>query len=69
MLLSLVSKSNLDGISKLNTATQLAEAKVTNMNFKENPQNKANQKELPQLKRNIPVSSLILKQKLKQKFF
>ena len=37
MLLSLVSKSNLDGISKLNTATQLAEAKVTNMNFKENP--------------------------------
>ena len=63
MLLSLVSRSNLDGISKLNTATQLVEAKVTSMNFK------ANQKELPQLKRNIPVPSLTLKQKLKQNFF
>lgn len=69
MLLNLVSRSNLDGISRLKTATQLAEAKVTAMNSNENPQNKGNQKELPQLNKNIPVPSLILKQKPKQKVF
>ena len=48
-MLSLLSRSNQDGISKLNTASQLAETITTHRNSKERTQNKVNQKELPQL--------------------
>ena len=50
-VLSLVSRSNLDGISKSNTAPQLVEAIIIDSNSKEHPQNKFNQKELPELKK------------------
>ena len=50
-VLSLVSRSNEDGISKSNTAPQLTETIIIDMNSKEHPQNKVNQKELPQLKK------------------
>ena len=50
-LLSLVSRSNQDGISKLNTAAQLAEAKIDDRNFKGHTQNRVNQKELPEIKK------------------
>ena len=47
MLLSLVSRSNQDGISKLNTAPQLTETTIIDRNSKEHTQNKVNKKELP----------------------
>ena len=37
-------------MSKWNTFPQLAEALIIDRNFKEHPQNEANQKKLPQLK-------------------
>ena len=49
-VLSLVSKSNQDGNSKPNTAPHLTGI-ITDMISKEHPQNKFNQKELPQLKK------------------
>ena len=49
-VLSLVSRSNQDGISKSNTASQLtAGITIIDRNSKEHPQNKVNQKQLPQL--------------------
>ena len=44
--MSLVSRSNLDGISKLNTAPQLTETITIDRNSREHTQNKVNQKEL-----------------------
>ena len=52
-LLSLVRRSNQDGISKSNTAPQLAEAVIIDRNSKEHPQNEVNQKELSQLKKHF----------------
>ena len=49
-MLSLVPRSNQDGISKLSTASQLAETKIVDRNSKEHTQNKVNQKELSQMK-------------------
>ena len=46
----LVSRSNQDRISKLNTVSQLAETKIVDRNSKERTQNKVNQKELPRIK-------------------
>ena len=48
-VLSLVSRSNQDGISKLSAVSELAETIITDRNCKEQ-NNKNNQKELPQLK-------------------
>ena len=57
-VLNLVSRSNKDGISKLNTAPQLTgKIIIIDMNFKKHPKNKVNQKELPQWKKYF--SSLI----------
>ena len=50
-ILSLVSGSNRDGISKPNTATQLTVITIINWNSKVDPQNKVNQEGLPQLKK------------------
>ena len=51
-VLNLVSRSNKDGISKLNTAPQLTGIIIIiDMNFKKHPENKVNQKELPQWKK------------------
>ena len=47
----LVSRSNQDAISKLNTAPQLAETIIFDRNSKEHTQNKVNQKKLPQLQK------------------
>ena len=66
MLFGLVTRSNHEGISKTNTVPQPAESKVTDRNPKGHPQNKVNQKELPQLKRNISVPSLKLRQNSEQ---
>ena len=41
-----MSRSNLDGISKLNTAPQLTETITIDRNSREHTQNKVNQKEL-----------------------
>ena len=49
--LGLVSRSNEDGISKSNTAPQLTGTIIIDMNSKEHPQNKVNQKELPRIKK------------------
>ena len=46
----MVSRSNQDGISKSNTAPQLTRIIRIDRNFKGHPQNKVNQKKLPQLK-------------------
>ena len=46
-----MSRSNQNGISKLNTDPQLAETITIDRNSKEHTQNKINQKELPQLKK------------------
>ena len=59
MVLSLVLRSNQDGIWKSNTAPLLAEAIVTDKNSKEHPNNKNNQKDLPQ--RNRPQIETKLK--------
>ena len=48
-MLRLVSRSNQDGISKLNTDSQLAETIIIDKNSKEHTQNRVNQKELSQL--------------------
>ena len=57
-VLNLVSRSNKDGISKLNTAPQITGIIIIiDMNFKKHPKNKVNQKELPQWKKYF--SSLI----------
>ena len=58
---SLASRSNKDGISKSNTAPQLSRTVVNYKNVKEHPKNKVNQKELPQLIKNISATSLKLK--------
>ena len=50
-MLRLVSRSNQGGIPKVNTAPQLVETIITDISFKDYTQNKANQKELPQLKK------------------
>ena len=50
-VLSLVSGSNRDGISKPNTVTQLTVITIINWNSKVDPQNKVNQEGLPQLKK------------------
>ena len=50
-LLRLVSRSNHDGISKLNTDPKLADTIVTERNSKQHTQNKVNQNELPQLRK------------------
>ena len=69
----LPSGSNQDGISKPNTAPQLLGTVVHDRNTKEDPKNKVNQNELPQLITNILATSLKLKhlqskkQKLKTK--
>ena len=68
MTQSLPSRSNQDGISKSNTAPQLAGTVVHDKNTKEHPKNKVNQKELPQLITNILATSLKLKQNCKQKY-
>ena len=47
----MVSRSNQDGKSKLNTDPQLAETIIIDRSSKELSQNKVNQKELPQLKK------------------
>ena len=47
----MVSRSNQDGKSKLNTDPQLAETIIIDRSSKELTQNKVNQKELPQLKK------------------
>ena len=46
-VLSLVSGSNRDGISKPNTATQQTVITIINWNSKVDPQNKVNQEGLP----------------------
>ena len=48
MVLGLVTRNNHDGTSKTNTACQPRETIVSDRNFKDLPQNKVNQKELPQ---------------------
>ena len=48
-VLSLISVSNQDEISKSNTAPQLTGTIIIDRNFNEHRQNKVNQKELPQL--------------------
>ena len=51
-MLRLVSRSNQDGIPKLNTDSQLAETIIIiDKNSKEHTQNRVNQKELSQLKK------------------
>ena len=50
-VLIIVSNGSQDGISKLNTAPQLAGIIITNRNSREHPQIKVNQKEMPQLKK------------------
>ena len=67
MVPSFVSRNNQDGISRLNTAPQSAETMVTDRNSKQHPPNKVNQKELPQLNRNITVPSFKLEQSSEQK--
>ena len=62
MVLSLVSRSNQNGISESNTAPQSAETIVTDRHSKEHPQDKVNQKELSHLNRNFSVPSNKLKQ-------
>ena len=47
--INLVSRSNQDGTSKSNTAPQLTGIIIIDRSSKEHPQNKVNQKELPQL--------------------
>ena len=49
--LSSISKNNQNGISKSNTAPQIKRIMIIDRNSKEHPQNKYNQKELPQLKK------------------
>ena len=68
MTQSLASRSYQGGISKSNTAPQLAGTVVHDKNTKEHPKNKVNQKELPQLITNILATSLKLKQNFKQKY-
>ena len=63
MIQSLPWRSNQDGISKSNAASQLAGT----VEHDKNTKNKANQKELPQLITNVSVTSLKLKQNSKQK--
>ena len=63
MTQSLPSRSNQDGISKSNTAPQLAGTVVHDKNTKEHPKNKVNQKELLQLIKNISVTSLKIETK------
>ena len=46
-------RSNHVGISKSNTVPQLAEAVIIDRNSKQNPQNKVNQNELPELKKHF----------------
>ena len=67
MILSLVSRTNQDGIFKSDTAPQLAETIVTDRNSKEYPKKKVNKKELPRLNIYILVPSLKLKQNFEQK--
>ena len=51
-VLSLVSRSDQDGISKSNTPPQLtAGITILDRNSKKHPQNKVNQKDLPELKK------------------
>ena len=47
----MVSRSNQDGKSKLNTDPQLAETIIVDRSSRELTQNEVNQKELPQLKK------------------
>ena len=49
-VLGLLSRRNQDGISKSNTAPQPTGI-IIDRNSKEHPQNKVNQKEVPQLKK------------------
>ena len=46
-LLRLVSRSNQDGVSKLNTDPKLSETIINDRNSKEHTQNKVKRKELP----------------------
>ena len=64
---SLASRSNYGGIPKSNTALQLAGIVVPDNNAKENPKNKVNQKDLPQLLTSTSAVSLKLKQNSKQR--
>ena len=64
MTQSLPARSNQNGISKSNTATQLAGSVVHDKNTKEHPKNKVNQKELIKLKQN--PKQKVLDQKKKQ---
>ena len=64
MTQSLPSRSNQDGISKSNTAPELAGTVVHDKYTKKHPKNKVNQKELPQLITNLSATSLKLKQTL-----
>ena len=48
--ISLVSRSNQDGISKSNTTPQMTRIIIIDKNSKKHPQNEVNQKELPQLR-------------------
>ena len=57
----LPSRSNQDKFSKWNTAPQSAGTVVHDKNTKEHLKNKSNQKDLPQLIRNISATSLKLK--------
>ena len=50
-VLIVVSNGNQDGISKSNTAPQLAGIIITNRNSREHKQIKVNQKEMPHLKK------------------